>query len=119
MAYQIRCRKCETDTWAGNIHDLIALHTAQRSRLLCEHCGLTETYIAQITGRWEQEPTAEWTEFIQGVITLPAGNDELTPVLFLTAPAPDAEASGIRVTYYRASSAQAPARTLGPGSAPT
>jgi len=35
MAYQIRCRKCEADTWVGNIHDLIHLHTAENGRLLC------------------------------------------------------------------------------------
>ncbi len=120
MAYQIRCLKCPADTWAGNIRDLIDGHTTETGRLRCGHCGETETYVAQITGRWEQEPDATWDEYIKGVIRLTPDARGITPVVFLTAAVPDGEVAQLRVSYYTAPD---PDGRLtpgpGPGTAPT
>ena len=100
MAYQIRCLKCEADTWAGNIVDLIECHTNCSGRLVCGQCGETETYIAQITGRREKEPEAEWDEYIRGVIRVTADAAGVTPYVFLTAASRDGEISQFRLSYY-------------------
>jgi len=72
MAYQIRCRKCEAETWAGNLRDLIGQHTDRRGRLICGGCGRTDTYIGQITWRWEQERRATWAEYLHEIAGRPA-----------------------------------------------
>ena len=101
MAYQIRCLKCEQDTWAGNIVELIEEHTNLDGRLVCGHCEETETYVDQITGRWEKEPEAPWVEYIKGVIRLAADGDASIPYVFLTAHTVDGEVTRLRFGSYR------------------
>ena len=119
MAYQIRCLKCRKDTWAGHLPELIESHTTLNGRLRCGHCGEAETYVAQITGRWEQEPDAVWAEYIKGVIPITAEAGGVIPVVLLTATSPDGEVSRLRVSYYTEA---APGRRRmdgpGPGTAP-
>jgi hypothetical protein len=101
MAFRIQCLKCDTDTWAGNIVDLIDTHTDARGRFVCARCGETETYVAQITGRWEQEPGVAWERCLKGVIRVTADSPSFTPYVFLTADAPEGEVSDLRLSYYR------------------
>jgi predicted nucleic-acid-binding Zn-ribbon protein len=100
MAYQIRCLKCHAETWSGNIVDLIDAHTNLCGRLVCSQCGETETYVQQITGRWEKEPDVVWDEYIKGVIRVTPDSSRHTPYVFLTAKAPGGSVEGIRISYY-------------------
>ena len=99
----------------GQSPQLIDGHTTLTGRLRCGHCGETETYVAQITGRWEQEPDAVWDEYIKRVIGLTPDALGRTPVVFLTAAAPDGEVVQLRVSYY---TAPGPDGRLTPGRGP-
>jgi hypothetical protein len=101
MAYQIQCRLCHTDTWGGNIADLIDLHTDARGHLVCAMCGATECYIHRITGLWEKEPNETWNGYIKGVIRIPTTPTTFAPYVFLTADSPEGEVSGIRFSFYK------------------
>jgi hypothetical protein len=100
MAYRIQCLQCATDTWAGNIVDLLDAHTDARGRLVCARCGARETYVQQITGRWEKEPAAVWDEYIKRIIRLGTDSSRYTPYVFLTATSADGAVSGMRFSYY-------------------
>jgi hypothetical protein len=100
MAYQIHCLKCDTDTWAGNIVDLIDAHTNLCGWLICAQCGETETYVQQITGRWEKEPDAVWDRYIRGVLPLATESPMYVPYVFLTADSPKGEVSQLHFGYY-------------------
>ena len=119
MAYQIRCLMCETDTWAGNIAELIDAHTSICGRLICAQCGGTETYVQQITGLWEREPDTAWNGYIRGVIRIASNAAAYVPYVFLTAEAADGEVSEIRFSYYKDTRPDGRLTDgLGPGKAP-
>lgn len=101
MTYQIQCRRCRTDTWAGNIADLIALHTDDRGRLVCAMCGASECYIHRISGVGEKEFDEPWNGYIKGVIQVAGRTGTYTPYVFLTADTADGEITEIRFSYYR------------------
>jgi len=100
MAYRIECHLCRSDTWAGNIVDLLDWHTDPRGRLVCEKCGATDTSIHTITGLWERESEAAWNGYIKGALRLPADSPTYVPYVFLTAEAPMGAVSRVRVSYY-------------------
>jgi hypothetical protein len=100
MAYRIQCLLCTKDTWAGNIVDLLDAHTDPSGRFICSQCGAQDTYVQQITGRWETEPDAEWREYIKGALRLGTASSSYTPYVFLTACTADGAVSGIRFSYY-------------------
>jgi hypothetical protein len=101
MAFQIRCLICHADTWAGNVVELIDAHTNLCGRLICGDCGGTETYVAQITGRWEKEPEEKFEEYIKGVIRIAADSSAYSPYVFLTAESAEGKATRIRFSHYK------------------
>lgn len=108
MAYRIQCLKCETDTWAGNIVDLIQSHTDDCGRLVCAGCSAPGGYIHWITGLWDG--------YIKGVLRVTTKPPMYTPYVFLTADSADGEVSGIRFSYYKDPGLNG-RRTDGPGPA--
>ncbi len=93
MAYRIQCLKCETDTWARDIIDLIQAHTDDRGRLVCAGCSAPGGYIHWIAGLWDG--------YIKAVLRLTPKSPMYTLYVFLTADSADGEVSGVRFSYYK------------------
>jgi hypothetical protein len=105
LAYDVKCRACDTITWAGNIDKLLKNHTNENGRFVCSKCLSTETHIFRISAL-QEGPDEFWRRWIKGVITIDSGIETYCPYVFLTADSEAGPVTGLHFHYYKDTRAQ-------------
>jgi hypothetical protein len=120
MAYDLKCRTCDTRTWAGNIVDLLKDHTNESGRFVCSKCSGTDTFIFR-SSVLQEGPEETWERWIKGVIRIDSRIETYSPYIFLTADLEDGPVTGLHFHYYKDTRAQPGGRLKhghGPGGPP-
>jgi hypothetical protein len=120
MAYQIKCKSCGADTWAGNVVDLFTDCANSQGRFVCSKCKGVDTFIHRISAL-QEGPDEFWERWIKGVIRIDSGYATYSPYIFLTSDTEDGPITGLHFNYYKDTRSQAGGRLKhghGPGGAP-
>ncbi len=100
MGWNIQCNnsKCNKQTYAVNIVDLIDKHTDSQGWFVCEQCKKT----GYIEKSFElQEPGEKWEPFLRGVLRLGKPGDTYQPFVFLVSYSAKGKSTGIWFSYYK------------------
>lgn len=100
MPQTIHCQRCNADSVARDMADLIGRHTNEKGRFCCARCGGTNTFLRAPRRPGGESRTATW---IKGVVPIDTKTADAAyaPFVFLTAEAPDGAVTGIAFRYYR------------------
>jgi hypothetical protein len=100
MALTIHCERCNADSVARGVSDLIDRHTNEQGRFCCGRCGGTDTFIEVARQSAARRAGDIWFRGIVPIDTR-ARDSTYAPFVFLTADAPDGDINGIAFKYYR------------------
>ena len=99
MAWRIKCSdaKCERETWASNIVDLISAHLDKDGWFLCQ-CG-QHGYIEKSFALQEEGQT--WEPFLRGIVSLGENGNTYQPFVFLVSNTAEGPANNVWFSYYK------------------
>jgi len=97
MGWLIKCAKCDEQSWASNIVDLLDNHSDGSGWFLCPsgHQGYVEKSFDL------QEPGDRWEPFLRGALRLGAPGDTYQPFVFLVSYEPAGTVTHIWFSYYK------------------
>jgi hypothetical protein len=98
MAYDIKCRDCETITRSWNVVDLFRDCTNEKGRFVCSKCEGMNTFIYRSSDTQEGDT---WERWIKGVIRIDSGIPTYSPYIFLTADSEEGPINGLHFNYYK------------------
>ena len=100
MGWSIKCgnEKCEKESWASNIVDLIENHCDQNGWFQCPRCN-SQGYIEKSFDL--QEPGQIWKPYLRGIIRLGTPEDTYQPFVFLVSYSPDEAPNDVWFSYYK------------------
>lgn len=99
LGWNIKCNdsKCEQETWAENIVDLIGNHTDPQGWFVCL-CG-KHGYIEKSFDL--QEPGEVWEPYLRGVVSLGQAGNTYQPFVFLVSYEPAGVVTDVWFSYYK------------------
>lgn len=120
MGWTIKCHddKCNQETWATNIVDLIQNHRDESGWFLCSSCN-GHGYIKKSFSLQEHGQT--WNPFLRGIITLGVPGDTYQPFVFIVSNTPEEDPDDFWFSYYKDTRKQEGGRLklgYGPGGPP-